>query len=291
MSETVPGVYRLERPRAAILPLVLDSPHSGLDYPADFEVAVPLEMLRRAEDMYIEDLFGAAPARGAPILAALFPRSYIDPNRALRDLDRELLSEPWPEPVEPTEKARLGHGLIWRLCPPDLPMYARRLSVTEVRRRITGYWRVYHEALARVLDEVQGRFGKVWHINCHSMPSISLPKDHDGGGLRRAEFVLGDRDGTTCSREFVELVAATLRGFGYEVKLNDPYKGVEIVRLHGRPTAGRHSLQLEVNRALYMNEETFEPTPYYDTLKAHMTRLIEVTGGYGLGQLAAEAAE
>ncbi len=291
MSDTVPGVYKVERPRTLNLPLVLDSPHSGERYPGDFNTPVPMEVLRRAEDMYVDDLFAGAVDRGSPLISALFPRSYIDPNRALQDLDRELLEEPWPEPVQPSEKARLGHGLIWRVCPPDLPMYVKRLTVEEVKYRIATYWHAYHAALSALLDEAQDRFGKAWLLDCHSMPSVSLPKEPRFGGVRRAEFILGDRDGTTCSTEFLYVVRDTLKSFGYHVKINDPYKGVEIIRRHGRPAEGRHSLQIEINRALYMNEETFERTVYYAELQGHMSRLVEVIGDYSLDRVGAKAAE
>lgn len=291
MSETIPGVYRLDTPKGAGIPLVLDSPHSGAIYPENFDTTVPMNVLRRAEDMYVDDLFADGPKLGASLVSALYPRSFIDPNRAARDLDRDLLEEPWPEAVQPTEKARLGHGLIWRVCPPDFPMYARRLKVEEVKERIDRYWTPYHRTLQRCMDETQARFGMAWHFNCHSMPSSSLPRESEFSSIRRADFVLGDRDGTTCSREFLNIVGSTLKGFGYRVRINDPYKGVEIVRRHGQPDNGRNSLQIEINRALYMNEETFERTPYYNILKAHLSELIEVVGDYGLGRIGAKAAE
>ena len=291
MGETIPGVYRLETPKDGHSPVVLDSPHSGSIYPDHFDTTVPLKALRRAEDMYVDDLVGDGPTHGATLLSALYPRSFIDPNRGIADLDRDLLAEPWPDPVRPSEKARLGHGLIWRVCPPDFPMYGRRLPIAEVRRRIDMYWQPYHDVLQRCVDEAQARFGMAWHINCHSMPSSSLPRDSELLGFRHADFVLGDRDGTTCNREFITIVSATLKGLGYRVRINDPYKGVEIVRRHGRPDIGRHSLQIEINRALYMNEDTFERTPYYAILKTHLSRLIEVIGDYALGEVGAKAAE
>ena len=291
MSEIIPGVYKLDTAGEAEIPLVLDSPHSGSVYPAHFDAVVPLKVLRRAEDMYVDDLFGDGPELGASLLSALFPRSFIDPNRAIFDLDRDLLAEPWPGVVQPTEKARLGHGLMWRVCPPDFPMYGRRLAITEVRRRIEEYWRPYHDALQNCMDEKQARFGMVWHINCHSMPSSGLPRNSELSGFRRADFVLGDRDGTTCSRAFLMIISSALEGFGYVVRINDPYKGVEIIRRHGRPDIGRHSVQIEINRALYMNEDTFEQTPYYNILRGHMRQLIEVVRRYSLERVGAEAAE
>jgi N-formylglutamate amidohydrolase len=255
-----------------VVPVVFDSPHSGSNYPSDFNHIIPIEKIRRAEDMYVDELFGAAPDHGATLIAAQFPRSYIDPNRSLEDLDPELLAESWPEPVRPGEKARLGHGLIWRLCPPDMNLYIEKLSPEEVRRRIDGYWRPYHEALRQALDDLYERFDAVWHLNCHSMPSMSRGPFVNGGG--QADFVLGDRDGTTTSPDFLHLVRDSLRAMGYSVKINDPYKGVELVRAYSDPARRRFSLQIEINRALYMDETTFDRLPRFRDLKVDLTRLI-----------------
>lgn len=270
---------------------MFDSPHSGGEYPDDFDTIVPMDTVRRAEDMYVDELFAAAPEFGAALLAAHFPRSYIDPNRASTDIDPQLVDGRWPGPVEPSEKARFGHGLIWRICPPDLQMYDRRLTVPELRRRIEIYYRPYHQVLRQTLDALYRRFGKVWQVNCHSMPSISGPHAPEGSGIERADFVLGDRDGTTCSAEFVDLVRKTLEGFGYGVRVNDPYKGVEIVRAYSDPARERHSLQIEINRALYMNETTFERREGFGRLRDDMTRLIGVITDYSRAQLRDVAAE
>jgi N-formylglutamate amidohydrolase len=271
-------VVSVEAGRGAVVPVVFDSPHSGSNYPGDFNHIVPMEKIRRAEDMYVEELFGSAPGFGATLIAALFPRSYIDPNRSLQDLDPELLTESWPDPIRPGEKARLGHGLIWRLCPPDMNLYVEKLSPDTVRTRIEQYWRPYHDALRDALDGLYERFDAVWHINCHSMPSATRGPFLNGGG--QADFVLGDRDGTTASPEFLHLVRDTLRNLGYSVKVNDPYKGVELVRAYSDPGRGRHSLQIEINRALYMDEVTFERLPQFDSLKQSLDRVIETICDY-----------
>ena len=291
MNETIPGIFKLEMPNHRSTPIVLDSPHSGSDYPKRFNTLVPIEVLRRAEDTYVDDLFSSGPELGAPILSALFPRSFIDPNRGIEDLDPGITSEPWPGPIRPTEKARLGHGIIWRLCPPDYSIYKHPLSVFEVQARIENYWQPYHQALDRCINEVHRKFGFVWHINCHSMPSPNSSSNLKTSGRRFPDFVLGDRDGTTCSWEFLNLVSSTLEEFGYRVLINDPYKGVEIIRKHGRPDKGRNSLQIEINRGLYMNEMTLERNSYYDTLKSHLSQLIGDLGDYALSCIGAKAAE
>jgi N-formylglutamate amidohydrolase len=237
-------------------------------------------MLRSAEDLYVDDLFGAAPEHGASLLAALFPRSYIDVNRTLDDLDPALLDEPWPGPLDPGEKTKLGIGLVRRFAKPGLPVYERKLSVAEVEARIARYYRPYHAALDAICDRLHGKFGVVWHVNCHSMQSTGSAMTSDGPGAARAAFVLGDRDGTTCEPELTDFVRRVLTGRGYEVKVNDPYKGVELVRRHGRPAANRHSLQIEINRGLYMNEATLEKSAGYDRLKADLTHLVEALAAF-----------
>jgi N-formylglutamate deformylase len=266
-------------PADAVVPLVLDSPHSGTRYPADFDHLPPRFAVRKAEDTHVEALFASAPGAGATLVEALFPRAYIDPNRHLFDLDPAVLDEPWPGPLTPSRKTELGIGLVWRLAQGGQPMYARPLSVAEVERRIALCYEPYHAAVAGALEERHARFGAVWHLNCHSMPAVGDLMSEDPGG-RRADFVLGDRDGTTCEREFTNFVARTLTDMGFEVAINNPYKGVELVRKHGRPAERRHSLQIEINRRLYMDEETLERTTDFAALQADLARLIEALAEY-----------
>ncbi len=254
-------------------PVVLDSPHSGSDYPADFRYSGSLQEVREAEDTHVDELFSAAPLYGAGLLCALFPRSYIDPNRAADDLDPNLFAEPWPGPVMPSEKSRLGMGLIRRFSRADQTLHEHRLSVAEVRGRIEGYYRPYHDQLQAMLDAAHARFGVAYLIDCHSMPSL-VDITGIGGRPDRADFVLGDRDGTSCTPDFLRLVESTLHRFGYRVRINEPYKGVEVVRRHGRPAEGRHSLQLEINRRLYMDERTLEKGPRFEIVKSHLTELV-----------------
>lgn len=276
MSE--PAFARHE-PRTTPIPLVLDSPHSGERYPADFDHAPPRALVRQAEDTHVARLWAGACDRGATLIEALFPRAYIDANRSLADIDPELLADAWPEPIATTRKTAQGIGLVWRLGRGGVPMYARKLSAREVQRRIDACWRPYHEAVQQALDERHRTFGGVWHINCHSMPAVGDALSDDPG-RERADFVLGDRDGTTCAPEFTRIVAATLRGYGYEVAINDPYKGVELVRKHGRPRESRHSLQIEIKRTLYMDERTLETNAGYARLQRDLARLVDAMSAH-----------
>ena len=170
-----------------------------------------------------------------------------------------------------------------------MPVYSRKLTVKEIQERIRTYYIPYHEELNSAIESVIARYGVAWHVNCHSMPSAGAGASHSTWD--RADFVLGDRDGTTCSGDFTRFVASVLEGMGYSVRLNDPYKGVEIVRRYGRPQHGVQSLQIEVNRKLYMNEETVKPNAGYGKLKRNLTSLISALRGYTEDQLVSAAAD
>jgi N-formylglutamate deformylase len=274
----IPGVVWRRAPRGDEVPLVFDSPHSGSTYPADFGFACSLLELRRVEDAYVDELFGAAPDFGATLIGAAFPRSYLDPNRAAEDIDLKLL--------EPAAAERLAHrpqthtGIVRRIAKRGVKIYDRLLSVDEVLSRLERCYTPYHRVLAETCDRVHRQFGVVWHVNCHSMPSSLPRKEGRPREPEQVDFVLGDRDGTTCAAEFTGFVASVLRGMGYDVRINEGYKGVEIVRCHGRPAERRHSLQIEVDRALYMDQETLRRLPGFERLQADLTRLIEALPGF-----------
>lgn len=288
-SHTQPLSYSLHVPadypksRVAV-PLVLDSPHSGTVYPPDFQSVVPQGPLRTAEDTWVADLWGGAVERGIPLLEARFPRSYIDANRALDEIDPLLLDTPWPEPVSGSAKVRLGKGLIWRMLDDGTPLYDRTLTHGEVLHRINACWKPYHAILESLVADAQAQFGKVWHINCHSMPSVAAAYATDKPGLVHPDVVLGDRDGTTAGPQFAEMVAEWFTGRGYSVAINDPYKGVEIVRRVGSPETGRHSLQLELNRALYMDETTLRPHAGYERVRTDLNELMHALADWTRAQ-------
>ncbi len=261
--------------------LVLESPHSGTVYPADFDYIVDLAALRTAEDTHVEKLWGpSARARGAAWVEAHFPRSYLDANRNTTEIDTAMFTAPWPGPVsdEPAvrSKLRLGKGLIWKCMDDGQPLYRRLLTVEEVQARIERYWQPYHLAVAAAIDAAHARHGYSIHIDCHSMPSVAASHATDFPGLHHSDFVIGDRDGSTASPALSAMVCHFLRARGYSVDYNHPYKGVELVRRNGRPQEHRHSIQIEINRKLYMDETTLEMGPGFASLQADLDALVDM---------------
>lgn len=267
-------------PAVPAIPLVLDSPHSGHAFPDDFGAAVSEAELREGEDCFVDELYAAGPEMGAPLLAALWPRTYLDPNRHAGDVDLELIQGPWPGAYLPSGKARLGKALIWRTLEDGRPIYARKLPVETVRRRIEWFHTPYHFSIRNLIDNSINKFGKAYHLNCHSMRSVAGKQSDDGEGKVRADFVLGDRDGSTCDPAFTGFVRATLAGMGYKVKVNDPYKGVELVRAYSDPKAGRHSLQIEINKRLYMDEASLQKNGGFESLRTSLTELLKEIAKY-----------
>ncbi len=260
--------------------LVLDSPHSGTSYPDDFAFACALPTLRRAEDTHVEKLYDFAPSLGVAWVEALFPRSYLDANRDTTEVDTGLFDETWPHAVATDEKVlskvRLGKGLIWRVTDDGVPIYSRKLGVAEVQARIAQCWKPYHAAVAAAIDVAHARHGYSIHVNCHSMPAIASSHATEFPGEAHADFVVGNRDDTTSSRALGLLVCQHLQGLGYSVAYNHPYKGVELVRRYGDPARQRHSIQLEINRKLYMNEETLALTDGFAPLKSSLESLVRL---------------
>ena len=260
--------------------LVLDSPHSGTAYPADFLFSCDALALRRAEDTHVEKLYDFATGMGVHWVEAFFPRSYLDANRNTTEIDETLLDAPWRGAIETDAKAmskiRLGKGLIWRTTDDGWPIYQRQLSVAEVQARIANCWQPYHAAVASSIDAAHAQHGYSIHINCHSMPAIASSSATDFPGEAHADFVVGDRDGTTARVALSKLVGSFLQSVGYSVAYNHPYKGVELVRRYSNPAAQRHSIQLEINRKLYMDEGTLEVTPGFAPLRMHLQSLVEL---------------
>ena len=280
--QVIPGVLELRLPAGEPIPVVFDSPHSGNEYPADFGFALPLHDLRSAEDMYVDELFASAPARGAALLRALFPRSYVDVNRNPADIDVSLLSQPWPGEVRIGGKTRNGKGLI-RAQAQGCPIYGRSLPVSEIKARLARYYEPYHAELAAQVSRLRRTFGAVWHIDCHSWTPPETGRD--GLPLRHVDFFLGNRDHTTCGEDFIQFVAEFLVEKGYVARVNRLFKGMELVKRHGKPDSGQYSLQIEINRNLYMGRNTYAKLPGFDHLQMDLDGLISAICQYARANL------
>jgi N-formylglutamate amidohydrolase len=282
--------YEILRPERQLAPLVFASPHSGRDYPEDFLAAARLDplALRRSEDSFVDEIFAAAPALGAPLLKARFPRAYIDPNREPYELDPSMFSGPLPGHVNAhSPRVAAGLGTIARVVAGGAEIYAGKLEVAAALERIERCYHPYHRALAELVAETRRRFGFCILIDCHSMPSIGGPPGSQAA-TQEIDFVLGDCYGTSCEQAVSQTAFSTLRAQGYRVARNKPYSGGFVTRHYGRPRHGLHALQIEINRALYMDEQAIRRAPGLALLSERMGDLITALAGLRLGRLAAE---
>lgn len=274
VAEECPA-YDILAPAAQAAPVVLASPHSGRDYRPEFLAAsrLPLQTLRKSEDCYIDELFAAAPQLGVPLLRAHFPRAFVDPNREPFELDPAMFADALPDYVN-TTSPRVGAGLgtIARLVTNGEEIYGEKLNFAQAAAWIERNHRPYHAALAGLIMRTRARFGTCLLVDCHSMPSIGGPMDRDAG-RQRVDFVLGDCHGTSCNPGLVDAAEAALTDMGYNVTRNIPYAGGYTTRHYGRPTEGVHALQIEINRALYLDEDSLERRPYFRQLARHMGKL------------------
>ncbi|WP_425258962.1 N-formylglutamate amidohydrolase [Rubrivivax sp. RP6-9] len=272
----VPPPLSIDPPAATPIALVCDSPHSGTAYPDDFGHAVDLADLRRCEDTLVDALWSGVPGVGGALLHAHFPRSYIDANRACTDIEAALLDAPWPGELCPSDRAtRLGNGLIYSKTTTLAPIYARRLGVDEVRSRIERCWRPYRAALRTLIDATRTRHGRVWHLNLHSMPSNAYERLGLASDRPLADVVLGDLRGVSCSAAFTRCLAEAFESLGYTVAVNDPYTGQDLLRVHGRPEQGCESLQVELNRQLYLDETTREPSARFERMRQDIDLVLQ----------------
>lgn len=232
--------------------------------------------LRRSEDAFVDEIFAAVPRCGASFLKAHFPRVYVDPNREAYELDPAMFVQPLPAYVNTTSpRVRAGLGTVPRVVASGDAIYADKLDFPRIVRRLEQNYFPFHAALDDLLRQAYARHGCYLLIDCHSMPSVAGTCDSDAG-LRRADFVLGDRFGTSCAPALTQLVEGFLAGLGYSVRRNIPYAGGYITSHYGRPAEGRHTLQIEINRALYLNEETITPHAGLARIAEQMTRLTRL---------------
>ena len=244
----IDGVLRVFEPSVAdAIPLLVDSPHSGRDYPADFGYACHIGALQRYEDRFVDLLAANFPRLGAVLVQAEAPRTYIDLNRATDDVAANQMIDVWGGHVlRPGPNALRGTGLIWTRAW-DVAIYEELPSAANVQARIERYYRPYYETLEAQAERIMKRFGRVYHINLHSMP----PTINQG----KSDVVLGDLEGRSCSPAFLAHVADLFKTHGLRVAINTPYKGAELTRHFGRPDRACESLQVELSKALYMHDD------------------------------------
>ena len=284
-------ILNVEGDEGQSIPLIIDSPHSGTEYPLDFNHQADFAKLRQAEDSYVDELYKHVSSIGGVFLDAKFPRSYIDPNRSENDFILEDLHEKNNSTCEikfkPTIKSQLGIGLVWLKIPPNgEPMYRDKITLKQLMHRVNTYHRPYHKILKNILDNTYKKFGNFYHVNAHSMQNQATAMSDQSQGTKRPDFVIGDREGTSCKRRFTDLIVDFLKSLNYSVDVNYPYKGMELIRAYSDPLQNKNSVQIEVNRKLYMNEETREKIDNFKILKQDLKKLInEIKKQYDEGYL------
>lgn len=275
-SECKPELpFVLIEPLRRTAPLIFSSPHSGRRYPADLlaQTRVGLLSLRRSEDAYVDELFASAASHGAPVLSAAVARAYVDLNRDAAELDPEMFEDALPQTT--SARVQAGLGAIPRISGDGQTLYRRKLRLADAEQRIAAVHRPYHAMLANLVEETKALFGCAVLVDCHSMPSSAR-------GAHAPDVVLGDRFGASCHASVTALAEATLRRLGYRVARNAPFAGGHTTQTYGRPVDHVHALQIEINRALYVDERTLERTNGYARVRADMARLAEALSAAAL---------
>jgi N-formylglutamate amidohydrolase len=269
--------FSILRPESHKAPVVFASPHSGNHYPKDFIDAAILDpvKLRRSEDAFVDELYESVIRFGAPLLKAHFPRAYVDPNREPFELDPKMFKGILPAYVNSSSaRAAAGLGTIAKVVTNGANIYAHKLDFEEVRTRIEALYHPYHAALRQLIDETRTHFGACLLIDCHSMPSIGGPMDCDQGDSR-TDIILGDRFSSSCASWITDIAQTSLEQEGFVVKRNRPYAGGFTTLHYGQPSMRVHTLQIELNRVLYMNEEDITRLDAINTIKERLQPMIE----------------
>lgn len=287
-----PEHFEVREPARQTIPFVYNSPHSGRCYPESFLADSNLDSMsiRRSADHYVDDLFADAPELGAPLLAAHFPRAYLDVNREPFELDPRMFDGPLP-PYANIGSMRVAGGLgtIPRIVAENMDIYRRKLSVAEGLSRIEAIYKPYHVCLRRLIAATHARFGICVLIDCHSMPgNIRL-----SGSNVKPDFIIGDRYGTSASAEISRAALSFLNDMGFAAVRNKPYAGGFITEHYGRPVRGLHALQIEINRGLYVDEGTLSKRPEFDAIAAalslFMRQMADFVADFSAGDTALAA--
>ncbi|MBN8938914.1 MAG: N-formylglutamate amidohydrolase [Rhizobiales bacterium] len=273
ISDFDPAFEALE-PDVLVAPVVFNSPHSGRVYPPRFlqQVRLDLPTLRRSEDTDVDALFEGVVERGMPLLRAHFPRSMVDVNREPYELDPRMFDGRLPTFAN-TRSMRVAGGLgtVPRVVGEAQEIYARRLPIEEAMARIDAIYKPYHRTLRRIVAGAHRAFGEALLVDCHSMPSLAPARED----RPRADIVIGDRYGTSCSPVVSDVIETVLRGRGYNVVRNKPYAGGFITEHYGQPQTGTHAVQIEINRAIYMDERSYRRSPSFDALRLDLMALAD----------------
>ena len=280
----LPPPFEIVEPAEWRAPVIFNSPHSGSVYPAEFLNAsrIDLPTLRRSEDSFMDELIADLAARGFPVVRVNFPRSYVDVNREPYELDPRMFFGRLPSFAN-TRSMRVAGGLgtIPRVVGDGQEIYRERLAVDDALRRIETLYKPYHRALRRLINRVHQSFGAVVVVDCHSMPSIGVSRDEP----RRPDMVIGDRYGTSCAPTLPDTVEETMGRLGYSIGRNKPYAGGFITKHYGNPASGLHAVQLELNRAIYMDERRREKSARFAQVAADFAILAEALATVPLGDL------
>lgn len=264
--------FTLTRPVAQSTSAIFAAPHSGRDYCADFLARAALDerTIRSSEDAFVDLLFDMAPDHGAPFIVARAPRAFVDLNRAADELDPALIEGVRRGAHSP--RIASGLGVIPRVVANGRPIYRGKITLEEAQTRITRWWRPYHAALQGLVDDSLARFGEAILIDCHSMPHEAL--ENTGTGAARPDVVLGDRFGAAASAAVVERVESAFRAAGLRVARNMPFAGAYVTQHYGRPSRRCHAVQVEIDRALYMNERTIQPTADFGAFRTLLAEVV-----------------
>lgn len=272
--------YEVLHPDKRTSSVVFASPHSGRDYPWSFvrDTLLDEQTIRSSEDAFVDQLFDTAPHHGAPLLKAGAPRAFVDLNRSAEELDPALIEGVRRQGHNP--RIASGLGVIPRVVANGRAIYRGKLTMKEAEQRIDRYWRPYHQILQKLLDGAHRHHGQAILLDCHSMPHEAM----DGiarSGVRRPDVVLGDRFGAAAGGLIVDQIEAAFATEGFTVARNAPFAGAYITQAYGRPSRNQHAVQIEIDRALYMNERLIRPNAQFDDVRARLGRVVEAVSNIG----------
>lgn len=291
MTAQRPAAIEIFEPAVPTSPVVFAAPHSGRVYPADMlkQAVVDERVLRSSEDAYVDLLLVDAPDFGAALVTSQVPRAYVDFNRAADELDPALIEGAPKAGLNP--RVASGLGVLARVVANGRSIYRGKMTMAEAEARISRYWHPYHDGLGALLTRQRARFGKAILLDVHSMPHEAL-SGYVARGMPRPDIVLGDRWGASCGAEVLEQVEAVLTSAGFRVARNTPFSGAYIVQRYGQPSQGAHALQIEIDRALYLDETRVAPGPDFDAFRDLMRKVVrELARIGGAGQPVDLAAE